>query len=71
MGHCRDPDVEVLWLGLTGPTGQWGYVSDIVLDRDSSVLLPWSGHDLVMICLIMPSWLDSTRSALPPVEVFV
>jgi hypothetical protein len=60
-----------LWLGLTGPTGQRGNVSDVVLGRDPSVLLPWSGHGLAMINLIMPSWLDSTRLALPPVEVFV
>jgi hypothetical protein len=55
-----------LWLGLTGPTSQRGYVSGVVLDKDPSVLLPWSGHGLVMIYLIVSSWLDSTRSALPP-----
>jgi hypothetical protein len=36
-----------------------------MLVRGSSVLLPWFGYGLVMICLIMPLWLDSTRSALP------
>jgi hypothetical protein len=45
-------------------------VSDVVLDRDPSTLFPWFGHGLVMICLIVPSWLDSTRSALPLVDVF-
>jgi hypothetical protein len=35
-----------LW--LFGPTGQWGHVSGVVLDRDSLVLLPLSGHGLVM-----------------------
>jgi hypothetical protein len=65
MGHFRDPNAEVLRLGLSGPTGQWGHVSDFVLDRDPSVLLPRSGHDLVMICPIMTLWLDSTRLTLP------
>jgi hypothetical protein len=54
-----------LRLGMSGHSGQWGYVSNVVLDRDPSVPLPWSGHGLVIICPIMPSWLDSTRSALP------
>jgi hypothetical protein len=36
-----------------------------MLDRGPSVPLPWFGHDLVMICLIVSSWLDITRSALP------
>jgi hypothetical protein len=65
MGHCRASDVESLWLGLTGSTSQQGYVSSVVLDRDPSVLLPRSGHDLEMIGLIVLSWYDSTRSALP------
>jgi hypothetical protein len=34
-------------LGLFGPTGQWGYVSGVVLDRDPSVLLPRSGYGSV------------------------
>jgi hypothetical protein len=57
-----------LRLGLTGAsaTSQRGYVSGVVLDRDPSVLLPRSGHGLVMICLIVLSWLDSIRLALPP-----
>jgi hypothetical protein len=58
-------------LELTGPTSQWGYVSCIVLDRDPLVLLPQSRHGLVMIRFIVPSWIDSTWSALPPIEVFV
>jgi hypothetical protein len=48
MGHCRDPDAEVSAVRLSDPTGQRGYVSDVVLDRDSSVPLPWFGHGLVM-----------------------
>jgi hypothetical protein len=36
-----------------------------VLDRDPSVLLPQSGHGLVMIYPIVLSWLDNTRSAPP------
>jgi hypothetical protein len=60
-----------LWLGLTGPTSQRGNAFEVVLGRDPSVLLPRSGHSLAMICLIVPSWLDNTRSALPLVEVFV
>jgi hypothetical protein len=39
-------------------------VSDAVLDRGPSTPFPWFGRSLVMICLIVPSWLDSTRSAL-------
>jgi hypothetical protein len=38
-----------LQLELTGLTGQRGYIFIVVLDRDPSVLLPWSRHDLVMI----------------------
>jgi hypothetical protein len=37
-----------LWLELASPIGQWGHVSSIMLDRDPSVPLPWSGHGLVM-----------------------
>jgi hypothetical protein len=55
------PMLRSLWLGLTDPISQWGYVSGFVLDRYPSVLLPWSGHSLVMICLIVLSWLDSIR----------
>jgi hypothetical protein len=62
VGHCRDHDVRSLCLGLSGPIGQRGYVSGVMLDRDPSVLLPWSRHSSVMS--IMPTWLDSTRSAL-------
>jgi hypothetical protein len=57
-----------LWLGLTGPpvSGDTLYnVFDVVLDRGPLVPLSWFGHGLVMICLILPSWLDSTRSNLP------
>jgi hypothetical protein len=60
-------------LGLTGPTSQWRYSSEHVrrrLDRDPSALFPWFGRGLVTICLIVLSWLDSTRSALPPIDVF-
>jgi hypothetical protein len=35
-------------LGLSGPTGQWGYVSSVVFDRDPSVLLSQPRHGLVM-----------------------
>jgi hypothetical protein len=59
------PMLGSLRLGLCGPTAQWGFISVVVLDRDPLVLLPRSGHDLVMICSIVLSWLDSTRSALP------
>jgi hypothetical protein len=38
------PMLRSLQLGLTGPTGQWRYVYDVVLDRDPSVMLPRSGH---------------------------
>jgi hypothetical protein len=34
-------------LGLFGPTGQWGYVSGVVFDRDPSVSLPRSRHGSV------------------------
>jgi hypothetical protein len=54
--------VRSLCLGLSGLIGQRGYISGVVLDRDPSVPLPWSGHSSVMS--IMPTWLDSTRSAL-------
>jgi hypothetical protein len=54
-----------LRLELYGPTGQRGYVSDVVLDRDPLVLLPWSRHGLVMICPIVLSWLKSIGSTLP------
>uniref|UniRef100_A0A804QPC5 Uncharacterized protein n=1 Tax=Zea mays TaxID=4577 RepID=A0A804QPC5_MAIZE len=56
------PMLRSMWLGLTGPTSQRGYVSDVVLDRDPSIPLPWSEHGLVMIYLIVSSWLDSTKS---------
>jgi hypothetical protein len=42
------PVLRSLRLGLTGPTSQRGYISSIVLDRDPSVSLTWSGHGLVM-----------------------
>jgi hypothetical protein len=48
MGYCRDPDVEVSTVVVVWSTGQWGHVSSVVLDRDSLVLLPLSGHGLVM-----------------------
>jgi hypothetical protein len=60
------PMLRTLRLGLTGPTCQWGYVSGVVLDTYPLVLLPWSGHGLVFICIIVPSWLYSSRSGLPP-----
>jgi hypothetical protein len=68
MGHFRDPNIVVLWLGLSGTTGQWGHVSGVVLDRDPSVLLPRSGHDLVMIYPIVLSWLDVLGRLYPPVS---
>jgi hypothetical protein len=58
------PILGSLRLGLCSPTGQWRFVSVVVLDRDPLVLLSRSEHGLVMICPIVPSWLDSTRSAL-------
>jgi hypothetical protein len=36
-----------------------------MLDRDPLVPLPWSGHGSVMVCPIVPTLLDSTRSPLP------
>jgi hypothetical protein len=51
--------------GVVWSTGQRGYVSGVVLDRDPSIPLPRSGHGLVMIYPIAPSWIDSTRSTLP------
>jgi hypothetical protein len=59
------PMLRTLWLGLTGPTSQWGYVFSVMLDRYPSILLRWSRHGLVMICLIVSSWLDSDRLVLP------
>jgi hypothetical protein len=37
-----------MWLGLSGLTGQQGYVSNVMLDRDPLVPLPWFGHGSVM-----------------------
>jgi hypothetical protein len=37
-----------LQLGLSGPTGQRGYISNVVLDKGPSVPLPWSGHGSTM-----------------------
>jgi hypothetical protein len=44
----------------------WSYQSvfGIVLDRGTSALFPWFVRGLVMNCLIVRSWLDSTRSTL-------
>jgi hypothetical protein len=42
------PVLRSLWLGLFGSTGQRGYVSGIVLDRDPSIPLPWSGNGSMM-----------------------
>jgi hypothetical protein len=33
---------------LSGPTGQQGYISVVVFDRDHLVSLPQSGHGSVM-----------------------
>jgi hypothetical protein len=41
------PVLRSLPLGSSDLTGQRGYISDVVLDRDPSVPLPWSGHGLV------------------------
>jgi hypothetical protein len=60
------PMLRSLRLGLTGPTSQRGYAPSVVLDRDPLVLLPRYRHSLLMICFIVSSWLDSTRSSLPP-----
>jgi hypothetical protein len=59
----KTPMLRSLRLGLSDPTGQWGHVSDIVLDRDYSVLLPQSGHSSVMSHRADVA--DSTRLALP------
>jgi hypothetical protein len=75
MGHCRDPDAEIHAAGIDWSTGQrrdtLQNMSDTVLDRGPSVLFPWFDHVLVMICLVVPSWLDCTRSTLPPVDVLI
>jgi hypothetical protein len=42
------PVLRSLQLGLFGSTGQRGYISGIVLDRDPSILLPWSGNGSMM-----------------------
>jgi hypothetical protein len=63
--NVETPMLRSLWLGLSGPTSQRGYVSNIVLDRDPSIPLPRSGHGLVMIYPIVLPWLDSIGSALP------
>jgi hypothetical protein len=55
-----------LLLGLSGPTGQRGYdPTTCLIEIDSSVPLPRSGHGSVIVWPIVPMWLDSTRSALP------
>jgi hypothetical protein len=36
-----------------------------VLDLDPSVSLPRIGHGSVMVCPIVLTWLDSTRSTFP------
>jgi hypothetical protein len=52
-GTVETPMLRSPRLGLSGLTGQRGYVSGVVLDRDPSVPLPRSGHGLVMICPIV------------------
>jgi hypothetical protein len=42
------PMLRSLLLGLSGPTGQRGYISSVMLDRDPSVPLPWSEHGSVL-----------------------
>jgi hypothetical protein len=61
-------------LGLTGPPVSRDTLqntSDTVLDRGPSILFSWFDHVLVKICLVVPSWLDSTRSTLPLVDVLI
>jgi hypothetical protein len=65
MGHCRDPDAEVLVAEVVRSHGQRGCICGVVLDKDPSVSLPRSGHGLVMVYHIVPTWPDSTRSAIP------
>jgi hypothetical protein len=58
MVYCLVPSgvwvtVEILMLrslrlGLSSPTSPWRYESSVVLDRDLSVLLPWSRQGSVM-----------------------
>jgi hypothetical protein len=69
MGHCRDLDAEVLRMGSTGPTNQGGYYPEHIRRRVCQIpfdTIPTVWSWLGVICLIVPSWLDSTnRSALP------
>jgi hypothetical protein len=55
-----------LLLGLSGPTGQRGYdPASCLIERDSSVPIPRSGHGSIIVWPTVPTWLDSTRSAHP------
>jgi hypothetical protein len=65
MGQCRDCDAEVPTAVVVWSHWSVGIHICIVFDRDPSILLPRSGHGLVMVCSLVPSWRDSTRSALP------
>jgi hypothetical protein len=64
MGHSRDRDAEATTVAVVRSHWSAGIRIYIMFDRDPSVLLPPSGHGLVIVCPIVLSWRDSTRSAL-------